>query len=238
MESEDASQNTNPNSVEKSSIPLQATNTQPAEMSSNQSPTQSSEPNKSDESKISKKNIGIAIVLIVLILVPIVVIAFQEFSKTSDESAVITEELPTNEPLISPTEHLEENTNDTSLSEECKEFPDMLENCTEYTCEFTHPLTGDILTREIVGVVNTKCSYTEEMPNNGRMDCEYSEKIRKAIAQQHRDINKTGTYGTEGSIKLGPEETEVNITYTIDGEIVENPLQEALDTGECVVSGY
>ena len=40
----------------------------------------------------------------------------------------------------------------------------------------------------------------------------------------------------QASVDLGSEEVEV--THTIDGKDVENPGQEALTTGQCVVSGY
>ena len=90
------------------------------------------------------------------------------------------------------------------------------------------------MVREIFGIVDGKCNYVEEMPNNGTMECNYSESMRKAVAQYHRDLAAAESAETE--IQVGEEETK--ITYTIDGVEVENPLQEALDSGQCVISGY
>ena len=42
--------------------------------------------------------------------------------------------------------------------------------------------------------------------------------------------------GTNVNVNLGSGEQKT--TYTIDGKIVENPLQEAMNSGMCAVSGY
>ena len=118
----------------------------------------------------------------------------------------------------------------------CDAFPDKLDLCESFLCEFEHPFTGEIMEKKIIGLVSDKCQYTEEMPNNGRMNCEYSESLRKAIAQYHRDLAIAESAGTSIEADLGSGDTET--TYTIDGKEVENPLQEAMDTGQCVISGY
>ncbi|MCK5475673.1 MAG: hypothetical protein KAI71_03780 [Candidatus Pacebacteria bacterium] len=115
-------------------------------------------------------------------------------------------------------------------------FPDKLDLCEPFSYKFKHPFTGEMMERKIVGMVNDKCQYTEEMPNNGKMYCEYSEDMRKAIAQYHRDTTIAKSIGTSIEADLGSE--EIKITYTIDGKEVENPLQEALDNKQCVISGY
>ena len=133
-----------------------------------------------------------------------------------------------------PTEQVqEEPPTETELSG-CDAFPDKLDACESFSCEFEHPFTGEMMEKEVVGLVNGKCQYTEEMPNNGRMDCEYSESLRKAVAQYYRDVASAESVGT--SAKIGSEGTET--TYTIDGQEVENPLQEAMDSGACTISGY
>ncbi len=103
----------------------------------------------------------------------------------------------------------------------CSELPDKLIECEPFSCEFEHIMTGEMMTREIVGLVDGKCHYTESMPNDGTMDCEYSESIRKTIAQYYSDL-----------------ETGSESTYTIDGEEVEDPLQEVMNRGDCTISGY
>jgi hypothetical protein len=130
----------------------------------------------------------------------------------------------------------DKNSQNLSQITECAEYPDKLDSCSEYTCTFTHMLTGDEMTREIKGIVNGKCLYTEEMPNNGRMDCEYTESMRKAVAQYYRDVIAAESIGTSVNTDLGSD--DVKTTYTINGKEVESPLQEAFDNGQCVVSGY
>jgi hypothetical protein len=118
----------------------------------------------------------------------------------------------------------------------CDAFPDKLDACEQFSCEFEHPFTGEMMGKEVIGLVDSKCQYTEEMPNNGRMDCEYSESLRKAVAQYHRDLVAAESAGTSVKADLGSGETET--TYTIDGQEVENPLQEAMNSGACTISGY
>jgi len=121
-------------------------------------------------------------------------------------------------------------------SDSCDAFPNKLDLCESFSCKFEHPFTGEIMERKIVGLVDDKCQYTEEMPNNGRMDCEYSESLRKAVAQYYRDLAIAESVGTSVNADLGSG--DVKTTYTIDGKEVENPLKEAMYTGECVISGY
>ena len=118
----------------------------------------------------------------------------------------------------------------------CDAFPNKLDACEAFSCEFEHPLMGGMMEKKIIGLVNGKCQYTEEMPNNGRMDCEYSESLRKAVAQYHRDLATAES--EEVSIKADLGSGEVETKYTMDGKEVENPLQEAYDTGACTISGY
>ena len=148
---------------------------------------------------------------------------------------------PSNEqqPVISSNKSTSTNPpNTTSVETECSEFPDMLETCTKYTCKFTHPLTGEKMTREIIGIVIDKCSYKEELPNSGQMDCSYTQEMQKAVAQYHRNLISAESFGTEFSVEINEEGAESEAIYTIDGKKVNNPLEEALTNGQCVISGY
>ena len=143
--------------------------------------------------------------------------------ETEQESEQLVEEVQENEP------------SETELSG-CDAFPDKLDACEPFSCEFEHPFTGEMMEKEVTGLVNGKCQYTEEMPNNGRMDCEYTESMRKAVAQYYRDVAAAESTGTSVSADLGSGDVET--TYTIDGKEVENPLQEAMTNGQCTISGY
>ena len=71
--------------------------------------------------------------------------------ETEKESERLVEEVQENEP------------SETELSG-CDAFPDKLDACEPFSCEFEHPFTGEMMEKELIGLVNGKCQYTEEMP--------------------------------------------------------------------------
>ena len=83
-----------------------------------------------------------------------------------------------------------------------------LSSCTPYQSQFTHPFTDEMMERKILGMVNGKCSYIESMPNNGKMECNYTDDQRTAAARYYD-----------------------NMTWS-------NPLQTFMNDGTCVISGY
>lgn len=115
-------------------------------------------------------------------------------------------------------------------------FADKLSSCTPYKISFKHPFTGDMLEKEILGIVNGKCDYVEQMPNNGKMECKYTENERKAAGQYYKDVASAESVGTSVNANLGSGETKT--TYTIDGKVVDNPLHEFMNSGVCVITGY
>jgi len=117
-------------------------------------------------------------------------------------------------------------------------FADNLRACTPYKTTFKHLLTGETLEKEILGVIDGKCNYVEQMPNGGKMTCKYSETDRMAVAQYYKDIASAGSVGTSVQMNLGSNSAVQKTQYTINGKVVENPLQEATNCGVCVVSGY
>jgi PBP1b-binding outer membrane lipoprotein LpoB len=123
-----------------------------------------------------------------------------------------------------------------SLDANCDAFPEKLDSCTKYKCQFTHPMTGETMEKEILGIIDGKCNYVEQMPNNGLMECKYTESMRKAAAKYYEDLASTESSGTSVKADLGSGEVETK--YTIDGKEVANPLQEAMTNGQCVISGY
>lgn len=116
------------------------------------------------------------------------------------------------------------------------EFIDKLERGVPYVGTFKHPFTGETLKREIIGIEGDKCVYIEEMPGGGRMECRYSESQRGAVAKYYKDILSSKSWETDAH--LTPDKETTKITYKIDGKEVENPLQEAIDSGACVIKGY
>ena len=101
-------------------------------------------------------------------------------------------------------------------------YPDKLESCEPYTCTYFEIFdnTGTS-TREIVGLVDGVCVTKDTTPNTFT-DCSYSEELRKEVAVylSHRWT------ATQIEITDGIE--------NIDGKEFVNPLNKALENGECV----
>ena len=104
----------------------------------------------------------------------------------------------------------------TTEATDCDGFSEKLSACDKFKCQFRHPLTGGNMQREITGIVSGKCNYVEQMPNGGKMVCNYTESQRKVAAEYYK--------------KVMASEQAIGDT--------ENPLQTFSDTGVCVVTGY
>jgi len=140
-----------------------------------------------------------------------------------------TEESPTQQPSEQPNPQTQQQNPEIV-------FADKLSSCTKYKMTFKHPLTGDILEKEILGIIDGKCNYVEQMPNGGKMECKYSESERAVVAQYYKDVANAESVGTSFSLDSGSGEQKAK--YTINGKVVDNPLQEAMTSGACVISGY
>ncbi|TDT38446.1 hypothetical protein DES49_2420 [Halospina denitrificans] len=58
--------------------------------------------------------------------------------------------------------------------------------CEPFTMSFEHPFDGEMKKREVKGLRGGKCLYEEEMPNNTRLVCRFSEELRKKAANAYR----------------------------------------------------
>lgn len=126
----------------------------------------------------------------------------------------------------------------TGSTKDCADFVAKLETCTPYKCTFVHPFTGERLEKRIVEYKGRKCKYTEQMPNGGKMECAYTDTIRKVIVKYHKDLEAANSAGKSVGTSVHGTLRGAKTRYTIDGKEVENPLQEALDNGQCKLSGY
>jgi hypothetical protein len=153
-------------------------------------------------------------------------------------SAYLANQTPTETPSESliPQQPSEQPTPQTQPQNPEIVFADKLSSCAKYKATLKHPLTGDMLEKEILGVVGDKCNYIEQMPNGGKMECKYSESESMVVAQYYKDVANAESVGTSFSADLGREEQKA--TYTINGKVVDNPLQEVMTSGACVISGY
>lgn len=117
-----------------------------------------------------------------------------------------------------------------------KSFAEKLKSCTAYKITFKHPITGEDLEKEIRGIVEGKCLYVEQMPNNGRMECRYTVEERLVAARYYIDMANAETAKTDVEFDL--ETGKQRSTYKIDGNNVDNPLESFMNSGVCKVLGY
>ena len=115
----------------------------------------------------------------------------------------------------------------------CQAFPDNLEMCKPFKCQFIHPFTGERMVRAIVGEKNGNCIHIEDMPGNGKMTCMYPHDLKTATAKYYRDLDTRAVNSTAKISKQQPDTLN-----TVDQIEVENPLQAAIEKGQCVISGY
>lgn len=115
-------------------------------------------------------------------------------------------------------------------------FADKLSSCTKYKITFKHPLTRDMLEKEILGMVNGKCGYVEQTPGNGKMECKYSESEFKTMSQYYKDIYAAMAQSKSFSASINTEGNREKNIYKIDGKVVEDPLQDAMNRGVCDIS--
>lgn len=157
----------------------------------------------------------------------------KEIPKVSNE---VSNQLPAETPSTTTQQPSQRPTPQTQPQSPEIVFANKLSSCTPYKITFKHPLTGDMLEKEILGIVNGKCDYVEQMLNNGKMECKYTESERKVVAQYYKDVASAESVGTSVNANLGSDEQKT--TYTIDGKVVDNPLQEFMNSGICVITGY
>ncbi|MHA1912326.1 MAG: hypothetical protein ACTSYA_11600, partial [Candidatus Kariarchaeaceae archaeon] len=113
----------------------------------------------------------------------------------------------------------------------CDNFAKMLETCNPYSCEYEHPFSGEDMTRRISGVINGKCRYIEEMPENQSMFCDYSDDLRAAVSEYYTDLLGVGIVVTSSTFGDGG----ISKTYTVAGQDIANPAQHAFTSGECSI---
>jgi len=121
-------------------------------------------------------------------------------------------------------------------------FADKLEHCQPYTGKFIHPFTHTEMQRQVVGEVDGKCLYIEQMPNGGKMECRYSIEQRTAVAQEYRNISSSKNEEVDISAGVstggGKVSMSAKTSYKLDGKEVQSPLQECMQNGTCKITGY
>jgi len=82
----------------------------------------------------------------------------------------------------------------------CTEFSAKLESCKAYKCTYIHPLTGEKRKRQISGIIDGKCRYSEKDSLGGGIFCRLPREELNAFVQYHRkaEFPKGSETSTEG----------------------------------------
>ena len=81
----------------------------------------------------------------------------------------------------------------------CSDFHKKITNCTPYSCKFKHPM-GKMLgnpnltmERKIIGLKSGKCATEEQMPNNGKMSCNFPESKLSLVSEFYKTNGKANS---------------------------------------------
>ena len=113
-----------------------------------------------------------------------------------------------------------------------------IQDCTAIVQPYIHPFTGEQLERRIAGMENGTCNYVVTMPKGGKMDCRFPPDKLKDIAEYFNNSTRYKNARVKSSTRFVDGKPVTKNRYFIDGKEIRNPMQESLDNGECVVSGY
>lgn len=110
-----------------------------------------------------------------------------------------------------------------SFSAPLAEIANKLNPCEKYKTTFTPIFDENNI--EILGIREGKCGYVHEIKGGEKMECEFSESERIAVAQLFKDLANA------------KDKEIIDSMIKIDGNEVDNPLQKAVNSGACVVKG-
>lgn len=108
-----------------------------------------------------------------------------------------------------------------------------IRTCAPYGELTTHSYTGDSLWREIEGIRDERCVYTEDLPHGQRLTCRYKLERLPRIADFY--ANPKDYENPDLSMQSRPVNGEMvtSAVYSRDGEPVDHPLADVVETGEC-----
>ena len=115
----------------------------------------------------------------------------------------------------------------------CSELPKSLNTCSQYACETNDKGLGMKMHFSVSPLSSWKCSFSEELPEpslSAKIDCILDEKQQKQLAlywekylKSSWNFSTSATVGTSGT----------HISETIDGELVENPMNAWISNQVC-----
>ena len=135
----------------------------------------------------------------------------------------------------------------------CQNLPQKIEHCETFTCQMSHSSSDSFVIRHsISGMAGNNCHYEQTMPNNGRMTCNFSPWQRKQYGRLKGDMFSGHIIKSEPSVemesslkmvsmeknKLQSRVIKEKTNYKLDGNETEKLFNEAIENGNCVITGY
>lgn len=127
-------------------------------------------------------------------------------------------------------------TNSVSTAPQPATFHDRLLSCAKSTSSVPSPFGGDGFKTDILGQIDGKCNYVMYLPNNGTMTCKLNQVQQKEFSEYYRITMSADNMS--GIVTTDLTQAGTHSTTTVDGNVIENPLEKATKDGTCVISGY
>ncbi len=123
-------------------------------------------------------------------------------------------------------------------AKELRVLASKIKDCAAFVQPYVHPWTGEKLERRITGMKNEKCNYVVSMPKGGKMDCHFPPDRLNDMADYFQNSTRYKNARIKSSTHFVDGKPVTKNRYFIEGKEIRNPMQESLDSGECVVSGH
>jgi hypothetical protein len=118
-------------------------------------------------------------------------------------------------------------------NQDCNDLPIFLESCTIFTCRYKHPNSGNMLTKQVLGLEQGTCKYFEELPGNQQMECLFNEPQRLHIARYYGKLNMASSNDSTHNDQSSPDS---NVASAPTSDSLEDPMSKAVRNGTCYIS--
>lgn len=115
----------------------------------------------------------------------------------------------------------------------CSELPKSLNTCSQYACETNDKGLGMKMHFSVSPLSSWKCSFSQELPEpslSAKIDCILDEKQQKQLALYwEKYLKSSWNFSTSATVST----SGAHISETIDGELVENPMNTWMSNQVC-----
>ena len=115
----------------------------------------------------------------------------------------------------------------------CSELPKSLNTCSQYTCETNDKGLGMKMHFSVSPLSSWECSFSQELPEPSlsvKIDCILDQKQQKQLALYwEKYLKSSWNFSTSATVQT----SGIHISETIDGELVENPMNTWMSNQVC-----